>query len=106
MAPEILINHSYNPTADLWSIGVILYECLFGSAPYSSKTTEELLRKIKSKQKIIVPPDSKISQKCRNLLLRLLVHDPKNRATFDEFFEHDFLSLKHAPTDEVIIFIF
>lgn len=101
MAPEILLQHSYNPSADLWSIGVILYECLFGTAPYSSKTTDELLNKIKTKQKIILPPDTKISQKCRNLINRLLVHDPKKRLNFDEFFNHDFLDLKHAPTDKV-----
>lgn len=37
MAPEIILKRKYDPRADLWSIGVILYECLFGKAPYSSR---------------------------------------------------------------------
>lgn len=100
MAPEILLNHSYNPSADLWSIGVILYECLYGFAPYSSKTTEELLSKIKSKKKIVIPSDTKISPICRDLMNRLLVHDPKRRLNFLEFFSHDFVL--DSPVDEVI----
>lgn len=32
---------------DIWSVGVILFEALFGRAPYSSQTVEELINKIK-----------------------------------------------------------
>lgn len=103
MAPEILLQHCYNPLADLWSIGVILYECLFGTAPYSSKTTEELLNKIKSKQKIVVPTNIKISQTCRDLINRLLVHDPKKRLNFHEFFNHDYVLDSSANEVTLII---
>ena len=34
------------------SVGVILYECLFGKAPYKSESLEELVDKIKSEQPI------------------------------------------------------
>lgn len=101
MAPEILLKHSYNPSADLWSIGVILYECLFGSAPYSSKSMDELLDKIKNKQKIVIAPTAKISLDCRDIITRLLIHEPDKRLTFPEFFEHKFLDLQHIATDEV-----
>lgn len=100
MAPEILLKHSYNPSADLWSIGVILYECLFGQAPYSSKTIDELLHKIKTKRKIEIPKYTKISMDCRDILTRLLIDDPAQRITFQEFFDHKFLDLDHQPYDE------
>lgn len=103
MAPEILLKHSYNPSADLWSIGVILYECIFGRAPYSSKTLEELLKKIKEKQKITIASTASISADCRDIMVRLLVHDPEQRMSFQEFFDHPFLDLKHDASDEVII---
>lgn len=103
MAPEILLKHSYNPSADLWSIGVILYECIFGRAPYSSKTLEELLKKIKEKQKITIASTASISADCRDIMVRLLVHDPEQRMSFQEFFDHSFLDLKHDASDEVII---
>jgi serine/threonine-protein kinase ULK/ATG1 len=47
MAPEILLKHEYNAQVDLWSVGVIMYECLFGRAPYSSDNFKELAEKIK-----------------------------------------------------------
>ena len=39
---------------DLWSVGVILYEALFGRAPFASKSFDELEVKIKSDQPIEV----------------------------------------------------
>lgn len=105
MAPEILLDRCYDQSADLWSIGVILYECLFGSAPYSSKSVDELLTKIKTKQKIEIPKTKTISPECEDLLSRLLVHDPKQRISFSDFFEHDFLNLKHLENDEVSKFV-
>jgi serine/threonine-protein kinase ULK3 len=100
MAPEIILKHKYDARADLWSIGVILYECLFGAAPYRSRTIEELLEKVKSLQKIEIPMNAKISPECEDLLTRLLSHDPDRRITFQEFFVHDFVDLKHAPSDQ------
>ncbi|CAG9808275.1 unnamed protein product [Chironomus riparius] len=100
MAPEIAINRKYDARADLYSIGVILYECLFGNAPYSSKTIDELLEKIKSRQKIELSSNVKISNECEDLLTRLLQHDPDKRISFQEFFNHSFVDMKHAPSDE------
>jgi serine/threonine protein kinase len=35
MAPEILNEGSYNKSVDLWAIGIMLYELLFGMNPYN-----------------------------------------------------------------------
>ena len=32
---------------DIWSVGVILFEALFGRAPFSSQTLDQLINKIK-----------------------------------------------------------
>ena len=34
MAPEILFGHAYNYKVDVWSLGVLLYEMIFGYCPY------------------------------------------------------------------------
>ncbi|KAF5397881.1 hypothetical protein PHET_08689 [Paragonimus heterotremus] len=46
MAPEIYCEGLYHPSCDLWSVGVILYECLFGSPPYASQDSESLKLKL------------------------------------------------------------
>lgn len=101
MAPEIVRKHQYDAKADLWSIGVILYECLFGRAPYTSKTIEELLGRIRSCEKIRLPPNVCISKECEDLLCGLLEHDPAKRISFNDFFNHTFLDLKTFPSEKV-----
>ncbi|XP_060815017.1 serine/threonine-protein kinase ULK3 isoform X1 [Bombus pascuorum] len=100
MAPEILLKNKYDARVDLWSVGVIMYECLFGEAPYSSNSFQELAEKIKDCRPIKLPKGSHVSSECKDLLMSLLRHDPDERITFDEFFAHDFLDLAHAPTKE------
>ncbi|ORZ39712.1 kinase-like domain-containing protein, partial [Catenaria anguillulae PL171] len=63
MAPEILRYEKYDTRADLWSVGAVLYEMLFGRVPFRAQNHVELLRKIeKYKDKLrfpkgSVPPD-------------------------------------------------
>ncbi|XP_033339551.2 unc-51 like kinase 3 homolog Aduk isoform X1 [Megalopta genalis] len=100
MAPEILLKRKYDARVDLWSVGVIMYECLFGRAPYSSTSVQELSEKIKDTRPIELPKGCQVTRECKDLLLSLLKHDPDERITFDDFFAHEFLDLAHAPTKE------
>ncbi|XP_012281826.1 serine/threonine-protein kinase ULK3 [Orussus abietinus] len=100
MAPEILLRQKYDARVDLWSVGIIMYECLFGRAPYSSSSFQELADKIKSQRPIQLPKGARVSPECKDLLLSLLKHDPTRRISFEGFFEHEFLDLAHAPTKE------
>ncbi|KAG7164343.1 serine/threonine-protein kinase ULK3-like [Homarus americanus] len=100
MAPEIVLKHQYDAKVDLWSVGVILYECLFGKAPYSSKTMNELIEKIKKDKAIDVPYGTNISQDCRNLLQCCLERDVSKRIDFEGFFSHPFVDLEHKPSPE------
>ncbi|CAG9790588.1 unnamed protein product [Diatraea saccharalis] len=99
MAPEMLAG-AYDARVDLWSVGVIMYECLFGKAPYSSNTFKELVDKIQNQEKIQIPPNSSISAGCRDLLSRLLKHDPDERISYEDFFNHEYLDLEHMPSKE------
>ncbi|XP_023940829.1 serine/threonine-protein kinase ULK3 isoform X2 [Bicyclus anynana] len=99
MAPEMLLGE-YDARVDLWSVGVIMYECLFGRAPYSSATFAELMDKIQRQAPIEVPASAGISAGCRELLARLLRHQPDQRISYEEFFAHPYLDLDHMPSKE------
>jgi serine/threonine protein kinase len=43
MAPEILKGEVYTIKADIWSLGVVLYEMLFGFCPFEEKSIAKLL---------------------------------------------------------------
>ena len=46
MAPEMLLRRKYDAKVDIWSVGIILYEALFGKAPYKSETIEEVRSRV------------------------------------------------------------
>lgn len=50
----MLLLQDYDAKVDLWSIGIIMYECLFGKTPYTSKSVQELVEKIKTQKPIEV----------------------------------------------------
>lgn len=43
MSPEILNNESYDSKADVWSLGVCLYEMLYGLCPYEANSIPQLM---------------------------------------------------------------
>jgi len=100
MAPEMILKRKYDAKVDLWSTGVIMYECLFGRAPYKSSTVDELMVKIVDDAPISIPDSPKISDTCCDLLTRCLTRDPVSRIDYPEFFQHKFLDLEHMPTEE------
>ncbi|GFR79570.1 serine/threonine-protein kinase ULK3 [Elysia marginata] len=98
MAPEIICQGTYDNRVDLWSVGVILFECLFGKPPFASKSFKELGAKIWDDNPIEMPSGFDISDKARDLTFRLLQRQPSSRITFEEFFAHPFVDLEHIPS--------
>jgi serine/threonine protein kinase len=47
MAPEILNGQIYSNKADIWSIGVVLYEMLYGYCPFESNSIPKLIEVLK-----------------------------------------------------------
>lgn len=89
MAPEIMTHKTYDHKSDLWSVGVIMYELLFGTTPYHAKNMIQLMKKIK-KRDVIIPEEyaELITDECKELLLSLLHRNPKRRINWDNFFTH------------------
>ena len=100
MAPEVLGLKPYDFKADLYSLGVILFECLHGAAPYKTYDLDMLTKKILSSEPIRIPKTKDVSDDCYNLLKQLLVKDQEKRMNFEELFRHEFIDIEHCPTLE------
>ncbi|NXS04583.1 ULK3 kinase, partial [Oxylabes madagascariensis] len=100
MAPEMVCRQHYDARVDLWSVGVILYEALFGKPPFASQSFAELEEKIRSDRAVELPSRPQLSLECRDLLGQLLERDPRKRISFECFFAHPFVDMEHVPGPE------
>ena len=44
MAPEIVGSENYDYSVDIWSLGILLYEMLFGHSPFKANDTNNILK--------------------------------------------------------------
>ena len=44
MSPEVLQEQHYSSKADIWSLGVVLYEMLYGFCPFESSSIAKLIK--------------------------------------------------------------
>ncbi|KAK4758063.1 hypothetical protein SAY87_019364 [Trapa incisa] len=88
MAPELVREQPYNHTADLWSLGVILYELFVGQPPFYTNSVYALIRHI-VKDPVQYPEN--MSANFKSFLKGLLNKTPQNRLSWPALLEHPFV---------------
>jgi serine/threonine-protein kinase ULK/ATG1 len=97
MAPEIMLLQKYDAKADLWSVGAILFQLVTGKTPFTGSNQIQLLQNIVKSTDLQFPPDKRnLSSDCIDLCRKLLRRNPVERLTFEEFFNHPFLSQRQS----------
>ena len=94
MAPEVLKFKPYTNKADIWSLGIVFYEMLFGEFPFDARSEKELLDAIKKRNISYNRKNITISNKCKDLLEKMLQAEPCNRIEWVELYEHPLLQVK------------
>lgn len=81
MAPEQAIGSNVGPAADLYSVGILLYEILTGDLPFDAVSTAQVLRKHIMDRVPDMPVGirSNIPSKLEAVVLRCLEKDPADR---------------------------
>jgi serine/threonine protein kinase len=89
MAPEVLTGKAYDEKADLWSVGIMLYQMVCGRVPFPAATPAELKRRV-LKGVYRFPEDVDVSPICLDMIQKLIVLDPTKRISFKDFLNHHF----------------
>ncbi|XP_027729566.1 serine/threonine-protein kinase 36 isoform X3 [Vombatus ursinus] len=97
MSPELVEERPYDHTADLWSVGCILYELAVGTPPFYTTSIFQLVSLI-LKDPVRWPPT--ISQCFKSFLQGLLTKDPRQRLAWPELLYHPFIAGQVPVTSE------
>ena len=92
LSPEMVKKLPHDYRVDIWSLGVLLFECLAGYPPFTGQNEFELLRNIKQ-LKIHWPID--FPPLAKNLVTKILKINPEERPSLDEILKHSWFN--HNP---------
>lgn len=90
IAPEVIRGHGHTAAVDWWTLGILLYEMLFGTTPFKGSNRNKTFTNILKHD--VTFPDSnsgngndnnnkyqQISSTCKNLIRQLLIKDENKR---------------------------
>ncbi|NXK01643.1 STK36 kinase, partial [Herpetotheres cachinnans] len=97
MSPELVEEQPYDHTADLWSVGCILYELFVGTPPFYTSSIFQLVSLI-VKDPIKWP--TAISPVFKSFLQGLLMKDPRQRLSWPELLSHPFIAGRVTVIDD------
>jgi serine/threonine protein kinase len=89
LAPELWNQAPYSKKADMWSLGIVLYELMALRKPFSGGSMRELVSNVMLGR--FDPLPENYTPELRQLCLDLLHSDPRQRPSIDNVFHRDVL---------------
>lgn len=81
LAPEIIKNEGHGSAVDWWTLGIFLYELLFGKTPFKGPGNRATLMNVVG-QPLRFPESPVVSFSARDLIRGLLVKEPQHRLAY------------------------
>mmetsp|Transcript_35458 Transcript_35458/g.75591 ORF Transcript_35458/g.75591 Transcript_35458/m.75591 type:complete len:454 (-) Transcript_35458:25-1386(-) len=92
MGPEVYGKAPYGKECDWWSVGIIMFEMLFGGPPFADERQDPAATKARVlhwRKFFFIPTDPPTSEEARDLLSGLIC-DPQDRLTAAQIRQHPF----------------
>ncbi|KAJ3112089.1 hypothetical protein HDU96_004958 [Phlyctochytrium bullatum] len=78
IAPEVIKGCGHTAAVDWWTLGILIYEMLFGTTPFKGPNRNATFTNIISNE-VGFPDHAEISSQCRSLIKKLLHKDEEKR---------------------------
>ena len=91
--------------SDMWTIGVITYVLVKGRPPFWGRENKEIIKKI-IRGHVRFPSQIKLSDQCKDFILKLLQREPGDRMTAGQALQHAWIKKASAVPEygEEILF--
>lgn len=83
LAPEIIKGEGHGSGVDWWTLGIFLYELLYGKTPFKGQDDEDTFTKIVSKR-LKFPETPTVGSNARDFIRCLLQKQPQKRLGFEK----------------------
>ncbi|KAI1721714.1 protein kinase domain-containing protein [Ditylenchus destructor] len=101
VAPEVLSQHGYGLSVDVWSLGVLLYIMLIGFAPFRCADRAQLFKLIvKAHVTFDMPGWSRVSSKAKQLILKMVTAIVDSRYKSVEVMNNEWIRLHNNNDNE------
>lgn len=89
MCPQILEGSPFSSKCDVWSLGIIGYQMLYGKTPWIGISPKDLLENIRKNPNIKPPEDIKVSEEMKDMLKKMLIWEDEKRISWPEIFKSE-----------------
>jgi len=98
IAPEVLMGN-YTEKCDIWSIGVILFVMLSGTAPFNGDSDDDILKCVRrGKFSFAETVWESVSEQAKDLISKMLEYNPQKRISAADAYMHPWLQKKEFNT--------
>ncbi|SMN18406.1 similar to Saccharomyces cerevisiae YCR091W KIN82 Putative serine/threonine protein kinase implicated in the regulation of phospholipid asymmetry through the activation of phospholipid translocases (flippases) Lem3p-Dnf1p/Dnf2p [Maudiozyma saulgeensis] len=78
ISPDVIRGNGHSVSVDWWTLGILLYEMLYGFTPFKGNDINETFSNI-LKKNVKFPNNVSVSRVCKDLIKKLLIKDENKR---------------------------
>ncbi|KAK9142001.1 hypothetical protein Syun_011401 [Stephania yunnanensis] len=97
LPPEMVESVEHDASVDIWSLGVLCYEFLYGVPPFEAKEHSDTYRRI-VKVDLKFPMKPIVSSSAKDLISQMLVKDTSQRLPLHKLLEHPWIVQNADPS--------